>query len=325
LIYTVTFNPALDYLVSVDTFNWGVTNRTSRECLSFGGKGINVTTVLDNLGFPSKALGFVAGFTGEALERGLAQKGLKTDFIHLPEGDTRINVKLRGRLATLGSEMPETEINGRGPDISEQAFSQLLDQLDGLQEGDILVVSGNIPPSLPDNAYAFILARQQKKGTHVVVDAARDLLMNTLPLHPFLIKPNDQEVAQLFDCDVASTEELFEVATKLQDIGASNVLISRGHRGSLLLDALGNRHEAGVPEGQLVSSVGAGDSMVAGFIVGYLQALGRQLDDAAIYSWAFRMANVCASATAYSDGLATQAAVDALLDREGGISTKEDR
>lgn len=298
MVYTVTFNPALDYVVRMDGFQTGDINRTQSEEVQFGGKGINVSTVLRNLGIETVALGFLAGFTGQALERGLRESGILTDFIWLPEGLTRINVKIKAG--------EETEINGRGPAIPTAALEELFGKLDRLQSGDVLDLSGSIPASLPDDTYQKILARLEGRGILSVVDATRDLLCAVLPYKPFLIKPNDHELGEIFGRSLTTEEEIAGCARQLQEKGARNVLVSMAGDGSLLLDETGGCHRLGVPKGKVRNSVGAGDSMVAGFLAGWLKT--------GDYAAAHRMGAAAGSATAFSDGLAGEADVLALLD-----------
>ena len=287
MIYTVTFNPAIDYVVRLDApLEVGEVNRARGEDCVLGGKGVNVSGVLAELGCKSVALGFVAGETGAWLERGLAKQGIATDFIHLPEGMTRINVKIKAG--------QETELNGAGPNIPESAMQQLEAKLDALQEGDILILAGSIPASLAQDTYERLLARLQGKGVRAVVDATRDLLVNVLKYRPFLVKPNNHELG-----------EIVAAATVLQSKGARNVLVSMAGDGALLLDEKGCTHRIGCPKGQVVNSVGAGDSMVAGFVAGYLQS--------GDYNTALRLGTACGSATAFSLGLAKKADIDALL------------
>lgn len=298
MIYTLTLNPAIDYVVQLDhPLTSGAINRTHAEVFQFGGKGINVSNVLRTLGQPTTALGFIAGFTGLGLEEELQKSGLATDFIRLPEGNTRINMKIKG------SE--ETEINGSGPAIQEEAFCRLFAQLDKLVSGDVLVLSGSAPKSVSADIYASILRRLTGKAIATVVDASGPLLTKTLPHHPFLIKPNRQELEELFCTALSSDEEILSCARKLQMQGARNVLVSLAGQGALLLDEAGKVHRKPCPSGQIVNSVGAGDSMVAGFIAGWLQT--------GDYDYALRLGIAAGSATAFSLGLADKAAIDALL------------
>ena len=297
MVYTVTFNPALDYVVRVEDFQPGETNRTVSDAVQFGGKGINVSTVLRNLGVDNVALGFLAGFTGKGLEEGLQKIGINTDFIWLEQGLTRINVKIKaGR---------ETEINGQGPDIPPAALDRLFQKLDQLKEGDVLVLAGSIPKTLPDDIYQRILKRLEGRGILTVVDATRDLLRAVLPYRPFLIKPNDRELGEIFGKTLTTDAEIEDCARQLQERGARNVLVSMAGAGSLLVDETGKTHRLGVPRGMVRNSVGAGDSMVAGFLAGWL----KEHD----YTAAHRMGAAAGSATAFSDGLAEAAEVQALL------------
>ena len=298
MIYTVTFNPAIDYVVRLDApLEVGEVNRARGEDCVLGGKGVNVSGVLAELGCKSVALGFVAGETGAWLERGLAKQGIATDFIHLPEGMTRINVKIKAG--------QETELNGAGPNIPESAMQQLEAKLDTLQEGDILILAGSIPASLAQDTYERLLARLQGKGVRAVVDATRDLLVNVLKYRPFLVKPNNHELGEIVGRRLTTDAEIVAAAAVLQSKGARNVLVSMAGDGALLLDEKGCTHRIGCPKGQVVNSVGAGDSMVAGFVAGYLQS--------GDYNAALRLGTACGSATAFSLGLAKKADIDALL------------
>ena len=260
MIYTVTFNPAIDYIVHTGTMQVGQVNRSQGEELYFGGKGINVSFVLHELGLPSKALGFVAGFTGAAIEAGIQEQGIATDFVHLDSGFSRINVKIKSG--------EETELNGQGPNISEAAVAELFEKLNQLQDGDILILAGSIPNTMSADSYEKILAHLSDKNIKVVVDATKDLLLKVLPYHPFLIKPNNHELGELFGVTLHSIEEIATYAKKLQEMGAQNVLISMAGDGALLIDETGKQHVCGVCKGTVKNSVGAGDSMVAGFVAG---------------------------------------------------------
>ena len=299
MIYTVTFNPALDYVVRMDALALGQVNRTASEDVQLGGKGINVSWVLRELGQENVALGFVAGFTGKAIEDGLAAKGVATDFIHLPAGLTRINVKLKAG--------EETEINGKGPDISAEALEELFRKLDALGEGDVLVLAGSIPASMPSDVYESILARLEGKKVLCAVDATRDLLVNVLKYKPFLIKPNNHELGEIFGRVLTTDEEIRECAEKLQQQGARNVLVSMAGDGAMLLDENGGCHRLAAYKGKVKNSVGAGDSMVAGFLAGYL--------DTGDYAHALRVGSAAGSATAFSDVLATRFEIEALLNQ----------
>ncbi len=297
MIYTVTFNPALDYVVWLDALRPGQLNRASREALHYGGKGINVSTVLQHLGVDNVALGFLAGFTGRALEEGLREAGLRTDFIWLPQGLTRINVKVKGT--------DETELNGQGPAIGRRELEILRDKLDRLAPGDFLVLSGSVPAALSQDAYEQILARLEDRGIQFVVDAAGALLRGALPYHPFLIKPNLLELEELLGERPAGDDALRRGAAKLRDMGARNVLVSLGGEGSLLLDEAGGCRRLAAPQGTVCNSVGAGDAMVAGFLAGWLET--------GDYGYAHRLGTAAGSATAFTDGLATGEEILALL------------
>ena len=298
-MYTVTFNPAIDYVVRLDReLRVGDVNRASGEDCVLGGKGINVSGVLAQLGCESVALGFVAGETGAWLERGLAAQGLKTDFVRLAQGMTRINVKIKAG--------QETELNGAGPDIPEDAMQALEEKLDRLQQDDILVLAGSIPASLEQTTYERILARLEGRGVRAVVDATRDLLVNVLRYRPFLIKPNNHELSEITGVKLTTDREIAAAAKMMQDKGARNVLVSMAGDGALLLDEQGGVHRIGCPKGKVVNSVGAGDSMVAGFVAGYQQSGGD-------YEAALHLGTACGSATAFSLGLATKADIDKLL------------
>ena len=296
MIYTVTFNPAIDYIVHTGTMQVGQVNRSQGEELYFGGKGINVSFVLLELGLPSKALGFVAGFTGAAIEAGIQEQGIATDFVHLDSGFSRINVKIKSG--------EETELNGQGPNISEAAVAELFEKLNQLQDGDILILAGSIPNTMPADSYEKILAHFSDKNIKVVVDATKDLLLNVLPYHPFLIKPNNHELGELFGVTLHSIEEIATYAKKLQEMGAQNVLISMAGDGALLIDETGKQHVCGVCKGTVKNSVGAGDSMVAGFVAGSMHG---------DYEAALKLGTAAGGATAFSEGLAQRAEIERLL------------
>ena len=296
MIYTVTFNPAIDYIVHTGTMQVGQVNRSQGEELYFGGKGINVSFVLHELGLPSKALGFVAGFTGAAIEAGIQEQGIATDFVHLDSGFSRINVKIKSG--------EETELNGQGPNISEAAVAELFEKLNQLQDGDVLILAGSIPNTMPADSYEKILAHLSDKNIKVVVDATKDLLLKVLPYHPFLIKPNNHELGELFGVTLHSIEEIATYAKKLQEMGAQNVLISMAGDGALLIDETGKQHVCGVCKGTVKNSVGAGDSMVAGFVAGSMHG---------DYEAALKLGTAAGGATAFSEGLAQRAEIDRLL------------
>jgi 1-phosphofructokinase len=297
MIYTVTFNPSLDYIVTVRDFMMGVVNRTSREIIFPGGKGINVSMVLKNLGEENTALGFVAGFTGEEIVRLLQEKGIQTDFIPVEQGTSRINVKLRAQ--------SETEINGQGPQIASDDIRRLYEKLDQLQDGDTLVLAGSIPDTMPESMYMDIMDHLKDKKLNIVVDATRDLLMNVLPYHPFLIKPNNHELGEIFQTVLTDKDEVIRYAKKLQEKGARNVLVSMAGEGAVLVTEDGQEYRSEAPKGTLVNSVGAGDSMVAGFLYGYLTGGN--------YAEAFRYGVCTGSASAFSEELATKAEVEKIL------------
>ena len=296
MIYTVTFNPSLDYIVSVPGFELGKTNRTESEQLLPGGKGINVSILLNHIGIESTALGFCAGFTGEEIKRQLQVQGIHTDFIQMENGCARINLKLQN--------VEGTEINGMGPAISDEKTKELLERLDVLKEGDVLVLAGSIPASMPDDMYRNIAARMEGKKILLAVDATKDLLVNVLEYHPFVIKPNNHELGEMFGVVLKTDDEIVEYAKKLQVMGARNVLISMAGDGAILITETGEVHKIGVPKGTVVNSVGAGDSMVAGFTASYLKDHD--------YMEALKRGTATGSATAFSEGLATADKVEEL-------------
>ena len=279
MIYTVTFNPSLDYIVSVSDFKLGLTNRTDSELLLPGGKGINVSTVLQNLGIANTAFGFTAGFVGEEVRKEVEQLGVKAEFISLDEGVSRINLKLKS--------IDGTEINGRGPKIPREAVDALMTQLDRLGADDTLVLAGSIPASMPDDIYQKIMERLDGRNVRIV-----------LGHHPFLIKPNNHELGDIFGVKLSEREEVVPYAKKLQEKGAVNVLVSMAGKGAVLLAEDGSVYAAEAPKGTLKNGVGAGDSMVAGFLAGY----GESGD----YEHAFRMGLAAGSASAFSEQLATK-------------------
>ena len=298
MIYTVTCNPAIDYTVRLDDpLCRGTINRNAEESMQFGGKGINVSAVLTALGQKTVALGFIAGFTGEGLENGLRSQGIPTDFIPVKEGFTRINVKVK--------EDRETEINGIGPKITEEDMEQLYEKLSHLQPDDVLVLSGSLPGCLGSDTYEKILSRVREPGVLTVVDATGELLRKCLPYKPFLIKPNRQELEALFEKPLNTEEQLLESGEALQQLGARNVLISLAGDGAVLLDENGKIHRMGCPRGSVVNSVGAGDSMVAGFLAGYLET--------GDYDYALKLGTAAGSATAFSVGMADKDAIMNLL------------
>lgn len=296
MVYTVTFNPAIDYVVHMGELKLGATNRSECEEMYFGGKGINVSIVLRELGIDSKALGFTAGFTGEAIEKGLADMGIDTDFVKLEKGNSRINVKIKA------SE--ETELNGQGPDIDDKAIAVLFEKLDKISGGDTLVLAGSIPSSLPSDIYERILERLSGRNIRAVVDATNDLLLNVLKYKPFLIKPNNHELGEMFGVTLNSDGEIETYARKLQEMGAVNVLISMAGDGAMLIDEYGKMHRCGVCRGVVKNSVGAGDSMVAGFTAGVINGN---------YEYALKLGTAAGGATAFSNGLATKEEITELV------------
>ena len=289
MIYTVTLNPSLDYVIRVEDFETGKVNRSLEEHIFYGGKGINVSAVLAHLGLESCALGFAAGFTGEEIIRGIAAMGLRAELIRVEKGMSRINVKLKSD--------QETEINGTGPVIGEKDMERLFEKLGKLTDGDVLVLSGSVPPSAGPSVYRQIL--QQVSGRHVltVVDAEGELLLGTLPFHPFLIKPNVKELEGIFGFPLKEKGQIVDCARKLQEMGAEHVLVSMAGDGALLLTKEGDCYEQKAARGQVKNSVGAGDSMVAGFLAGYLERRD--------YQYALKLGCACGGATAFSDGLGT--------------------
>lgn len=298
MIYTVTFNPALDYVVKVNHFTLGMVNRTVREDIYYGGKGINVSTVLKTLGYDSTALGFVAGFTGDEIVRGAKTLGFQPDFIRVEHGISRINVKMKSD--------EESEINGMGPEITQDDVLKLFEKLEQLQEKDVLVLSGSIPNSIEDDIYEKIMERLDGRGILIAVDAEKNLLLNVLKYHPFLIKPNNHELGEMFGVVLKSDEEITTYAKKLQEMGARNVLISMAGDGAMLVDETKTVHRMGVPKGTVRNSVGAGDSMVAGFLAGYLER--------GDYGYALQLGSAAGSASAFSEGLASAEDIMKLLE-----------
>lgn len=299
MIYTVTFNPSLDYIVSVKDFKLGLTNRTDSELMLPGGKGINVSIVLKNLGIDNTALGFVAGFTGEEVVKRLEKFGVKNGFLEIPEGFTRINVKLKS--------IDGTEINGQGPSISEEKIEQLMTRLDEMGEGDVLFLSGSIPASMPDDTYQKIMERLKGKGVLISVDATQELLLKVLPYHPFLIKPNNHELGEIFSVELKTRESVVPYGKKLQEMGAENVLISMAGEGAVLIASDGQVYDAPAPKGILKNGVGAGDSMVAGFMAGWLERKE--------YRHAFHMGVAAGSASAFSEQLAVKEEIDQVYEQ----------
>lgn len=297
MIYTVTLNPSIDYIVHLDKLDMGITNRTTSEEYYYGGKGINVSCVLAELDLDSTALGFIAGFTGEAIEKGIRNDRIVTDFIKLENGNSRINIKIKAG--------EETEINCQGPHINSNELKRLLNKIDRITNGDTIVIAGNIPNTTPDDVYEKILERIKDKDVRIIVDATNALLLNSLKYKPFLIKPNRQELSEIFGTEIESEDDIKKYAIKLQEMGAKNVLISLGKDGAMLIDEFGNRHKAGVIKDKVINTVGSGDSMVAGFVAGY--------EKTGDYSYALKLGSACGNATAFLSGLATKEKINELL------------
>ncbi len=299
MIYTVTLNPSIDYVVRLSNLTAGITNRTDSEEYYFGGKGINVSCVLAELDIDSTALGFTAGFTGEAIEKGIRNNRITTDFIRLREGISRINIKIKAG--------EETEINGQGPHISDDELNSLFEKLDHIQNGDTLILAGSVPNTLPDDVYERMLERLKDKNIRIVVDATKKLLVNSLKYKPFLIKPNRQEISEIFDVPVETEEDTEKYAKKLMEMGAQNVLISLGGDGAMLIDEFGNKHKMGVVKEKVINTVGSGDSMVAGFVAGYEKEKS--------YPYALKLGSACGNATAFLPGLATKEKINDILNK----------
>ena len=299
MIFTVTFNPSLDYIVRVDEMRLGTINRTNYEQLLPGGKGINVSIVLGNLGHPSRALGFSAGVTGVALEKLLADTGVDADLVHVKAGFTRINAKVKA--------VEETEINGQGPRIAPEDVDALFSKLDVLGQDDTLVISGSVPNTLPSDMYEQVLERLAGRGVRIVVDAERDLLTRVLPYRPFLVKPNNHELGDIFGVTLKTRGEVVPYARRMQEMGAQNVLVSMAGEGGVLVAADGQVYQSPAAKGTVVNSVGAGDSCVAGFLAGLMET--------GSYQTAFRMGLAAGSASAFSDHLATRPEVEDLMSR----------
>lgn len=294
MIYTVTFNPAIDYVMKVGNLDLGKVVRSSDEEIFFGGKGINVSIILSRLELKTKALGFIAGFTGEAIEKGVKNEGVETDFVKLDNGFSRINVKIKTDV--------ETDLNGQGPKISQKKIDELFEKLNQLKSGDILVLAGSIPDSLPEDIYEKILEKLSGRGIEFVVDATKDLLLNVLQYKPFLIKPNNHELSEIFGKELKTDKEIADAAKVLQQRGAKNVLVSMASKGAILVDENKQVYKIGTTKGKVVNSVGAGDSMVAGFIAGY-----RQKND---YEYALKLGSAAGEATTFSEGLADKQTID---------------
>lgn len=289
MVYTITLNPALDYVMKVGKLRYDDINRSKSEEIYYGGKGINVSVILTRLGVHNKALGFVAGFTGRKLEQMLVDEGIDCDFNRLSNGQTRINVKIKADT--------ELDVNASGPDISEDDIKDLMDKLDDIGEDDYLVLAGSIPSTLPDDIYERILSRLQSRGVNFIVDATGDLLKKALPYKPFLVKPNHHELGDLFGVETKTEEDIVKYARKVQEMGARNVLVSRAKDGATLIDENAQVTTFANVDGELVNSVGCGDSMVAGFVAGYINKKD--------YAYALKLGAACGNATAFSEELAT--------------------
>lgn len=300
MIYTVTFNPALDYIMRVPSLETDTVNRTDSESVFYGGKGINVSIILSRLEVPNVALGFIAGFTGREIQDGVKAQGVETKFIPLEQGLSRINVKIKN-----AEKKEETEINAQGPKIPEDKLQELYEQLEQLTADDMLVLAGSIPNTLPSDVYEQIMKRLQSKQVPIVVDATKDLLKNVLKYHPFLIKPNNFELGEMFGVTLHSKEEIVHYAKELQKLGARNVVVSMAGDGSILVTEDGEVHQMGVAKGTVKNSVGAGDSMVAGFVAGYIQK--------GDYAYALKLGTAAGGATAFSDDLAMREKIQETL------------
>lgn len=300
MVYTVTLNPALDYVMKLKALRTDDINRTDGEEIYYGGKGINVSVILTQLGIPNTALGFVGGFTGRKLEEMLKNDNVSCDFNYLKNGDTRINVKIKAD--------KEIDLNACGPEITKEDMQSFLRKLDGIKSGDYLILAGSIPNTLPDDIYEQILERVGDRNINCVVDATGDLLKNVLKYKPFLIKPNHHELGDLFSTQIKSDDDIVKYSKKLQEMGAKNVLVSMAKDGAMLTDENGCVHKIGNAKGKLINSVGCGDSMVAGFTAGYIKT--------ADYSYALRLGSACGNATAFSEKLATREDIERVFNAE---------
>lgn len=294
MIYTVTLNPALDYVMKVGKLRFDDINRTDWEKIYYGGKGINVSVILSRLGYENKALGFVGGFTGDKLEEMLKNDGVCCNFDHLSDGFTRINVKIKAD--------SEIDVNALGPNVDEGMIDSLILKFEDLHDGDYVVLAGSIPASMPDDIYMRILKKLRHRGINCVVDTTGDLLKNVLEYQPFLIKPNHHELGDLFGVEIKNDFDVVKYSKKLQDMGAKNVLVSCAKDGAILVDENGVCRKIGNASGKVVNSVGCGDSMVAGFVAGYINKSD--------YEYALRMGSACGNATAFSDELATKEEIE---------------
>lgn len=300
MVYTVTLNPALDYVMKLKNLRTDDINRTDGEEIYYGGKGINVSVILTQLDIPNTALGFLGGFTGKKLEEMLKSDGISCDFNYLKSGDTRINVKIKAD--------KEIDLNACGPEITQEDMQSFLKKLDGIKDGDYLILAGSIPKTLPDDIYERMLESVSDRKVNCVVDATGDLLKNVLKYRPFLIKPNHHELGDLFSVEIKSDDDIVKYSKKLQEMGAKNVLVSMAKDGAMLTDENGNVHKIGNAKGKLVNSVGCGDSMVAGFTAGYIET--------ADYSYALRLGSACGNATAFSEKLATHEEIERVFNAE---------
>ena len=300
MVYTVTLNPALDYVMKLKNLRTDDINRTDGEEIYYGGKGINVSVILTQLGIPNTALGFLGGFTGKKLEEMLKNDNVSCDFNYLKNGDTRINVKIKAD--------KEIDLNACGPEITKEDMQSFLKKLDSIKSGDYLILAGSIPNTLPDDIYEQILERVGDRNINCVVDATGDLLKNVLKYKPFLIKPNHHELGDLFSVQIKSDDDIVKYSKKLQEMGAKNVLVSMAKDGAMLTDENGNVHKIGNAKGKLINSVGCGDSMVAGFTAGYIKT--------ADYSYALRLGSACGNATAFSEKLATREEIERVFNAE---------
>ena len=304
MIYTITFNPALDYITQVENFKTGEINRTKTETILPGGKGLNVSIVLKNLGIENTALGFVAGFTGEELIKKLEAQGVKTDFVKVKEGITRINVKIS---SLNNNKVEETALNGMGPQITKENIDELLKKINNMIASDFVILSGNIPKNLENNIYEKICKILKEKGITFIVDSTQDLLINVLKYNPFLIKPNKEELEETVKCNIHTKEDIINSAKTLQEMGAQNVLVSLGNDGAILITREGETYFSEAPKGQVINTVGAGDSMVAGFLAGYYKTKD--------YEYALKMGVSAGSASAFSVNLATKEEVDSIFNQ----------
>lgn len=302
MIYTITFNPALDYIAQVEDFKIGEINRTKTETILPGGKGLNVSIVLKNLGIENTALGFISGFTGEELKRKMEAQGVKTDFVKVKEGITRINVKIS---SMNEKKVEETALNGVGPLITENDIEVLMEKLQKMSTNDLVILSGSIPKNIDNTIYEKICKNLNEKGITFIVDSTQELLMNVLKYHPFLIKPNKDELEETLNCKISTKEDIIQSAKELKKLGAQNVLVSLGNDGALLLTKEDKTYYSKAPKGQVVNTVGSGDSMVAGFLAGYYQAKD--------YEVALKTGVATGSASAFSTRLATKEDVELLL------------